>query len=284
MKPTIKRVGILGGNGMLGSDLAAACQSAGLEVFTYDLPDFDIRDCDHVECALQTCDVIVNCAAYTNVDQAEADAELAEAVNARAVGILGQLAAAMGKYVLHVGTDFVFDGTQQRPYAETDAPCPLSTYGRTKLEGERLLARSACDHCIVRVQWTYGRNGHNFITKLLERAGRGGELVMVSDQIGSPTCTVDVARALLFLIRHRVTGLFHYAASGYATRYEVAQFILKEMGLRNVLRPCLTSAFPAAAARPLNSRFNCDKIDAVLDKPRPHWQESMREFLQQLPR
>jgi len=276
-----ERVVVLGGRGMLGTDLTAALREGGYEAAAHDLPEFDIRRVDDLEVALEGADGVVNCAAYTNVDGAEAEPELARAVNADAVGVLGRLAAARGLYVVHVSTDFVFDGALDRAYAETDEARPLSVYGATKLAGERVLAETGCGHAVVRVEWTYGRAGRNFVTKCLERARDCDEMRMVDDQIGSPTWTRDAALALIELLEARRTGLYHYAASGWATRLEVAQFILEQSGLQRRLTACRTADFPAAAQRPLNSRFDCARVDAVLKRPRPCWQDSLRTFLAQ---
>lgn len=278
--PEQKRVAVLGARGMLGTDLVEALRAHHFAPTAYDLPEFDICNQAHLEDALQGVDAVVNCAAFTNVDGAETSRDLASAVNGAAVGQLGQAALQRDLHVIHIGTDFVFDGRLDRPYTESDEPRPLSVYGETKLAGETLLAESGCRHAIVRVQWTYGKAGHHFVSKLLARAETSNELKMVQDQVGSPTWTCDVATALVDLIELGATGLFHYAADGYATRYQVAEFLLSETGLGRNLIPCRTSDFPAAAVRPLNSRFDCRKIDAILRHRRPHWQDSLRRFLQ----
>ncbi len=228
---------------------------------------------------MQNAAAVINCAAYTNVDRAETEPAQARAVNADAVGRLGRIAARHDVHVIHISTDFVFDGTLDRPYAEDDFPQPLSVYGATKLAGEQLLRESGCSWTIVRVQWTYGSGGPNFISKFLDRAASSLELKMVDDQIGAPTWTRDVARDLVELLERRENGLFHYAADGYATRFEVARYILQVCGLERKLISCRTADFPAAARRPLNSRFNCAKIDAMLTRKRLAWKESLREFL-----
>ncbi|MCK5801433.1 MAG: sugar nucleotide-binding protein, partial [Lentisphaeria bacterium] len=195
-------------------------------------------------------------------------------------GVLGHLARERGVHVLHIGTDFVFDGHLDRPYGETDTTSPLSVYGTTKLEGEKRLLDSGCACAVVRVQWTYGRGGANFITKFLDRARASDELAMVDDQIGAPTWTVDVARALIQLLQIHATGLYHYAAAGQATRFEVAQAVLDLLRLDGKrLRPCCTTDFPAAAERPLDSRFDCAKIDALPGIVRPPWRDSLTTFL-----
>ena len=265
---------------MLGTDLCQALRAAGCRVTAPDLPEFDITRADHVELALGGTSAVVNCAAYTNVDGAETKRELAEAVNHVAVGTLGRLAAARGLYVLHISTDFVFDGELERPYRETDLPRPLSVYGASKLAGEQALGAAGGEHAIVRVQWTYGRGGQNFVSKFLARAAVTDDLAMVADQVGAPTWTRDVSMALLEVLERRRQGLFHYAAVGYASRFEVAQAILELGGLTGKrLRPCRTSDFPAAARRPLNSRFDCSAIDAVLAQPRRPWRAALARYL-----
>ena len=275
-------VAILGGRGMLGTDLATACAGRGYDVRVYDLPDFDITKRECCEQAVSEADVIVNCAAYTNVDGAESQGGLAHRVNAEAVGQLGDAVKRKGTWLLHFSTDFVFDGRLDRPYVETDAPTPINEYGRSKLAGERLLEASGCRHCIVRLEWTYGRHGQNFMTKLVDRARAAGPLRVVDDQVGSPTATTEVARAACDLAAGRAEGLFHFAAAGYVSRYGIAKLVLDRLRLDVELAPCRTSDFSAPAARPLNSRFDCRKIEPLLSAPIAPWQEPLERFLREL--
>lgn len=275
-------VTVLGGRGMLGTELAAACRNRGYEVRVHDLPDFDVSDIEHLKRAMDAADAIVNCAAYTNVDGAESQSQLAHRVNAEAVGRLGELARASRKWVLHFSTDFVFDGRLDRPYVETDAPNPISEYGRSKLAGEKLLEASGCSHCTLRLEWTYGANGNNFITKLVRRAAAGGVVSVVDDQVGAPTAVADVARAACQMMEDRVTGLYHFAAAGYASRYDVAAFVFEQLSLQVGLQRCRTADYSSPAARPLNSRFDCGKIAALLDEPIAPWQQSLELYLRQL--
>lgn len=277
-----KPVAILGGRGMLGSDLAVACQQAGFAVKVYDLPEFDVTNSDHIRQAIKGAEAVVNCAAYTNVDGAESETSLAFRVNAEAVGRLGTMAREAGVWVLQIGTDFVFDGRLDRPYHEQDAPHPISAYGRSKLQGERLLQESGCKGCIVRIEWTYGRHGKNFVTKLLERARSGAELKVVDDQIGTPTATTEVAHALCSLLKKRPDGLYHLAGEGYISRFGVADFIVERLSLSNRLVACKTSEFPSPAARPLNSRFDCRKISPYLGGSMSPWQVPLGRFLEQI--
>jgi dTDP-4-dehydrorhamnose reductase len=265
---------------MLGSDLVAACARRGFEARAYDLPELDIVDREQVDRVVRSVDAVINCAAYTNVDGAESHRELAHRVNAEAVGQLGHLAAKAGKWVLHFSTDFVFDGTLDRPYAETDATNPISVYGRSKLEGERLLGESGCSCCVVRLQWTYGRRGNNFVTKIIEQAKTGGRLKVVDDQIGSPTATTEVAEAACKLLNQRAEGLYHFAGAGYASRFEVAGFIVEQLSLDAAVAACSSGDYPSPAQRPLNSRFDCRKIQVLLGEPIKPWQQMMERFLQ----
>ena len=276
------RITVLGGRGMLGSDLVKVCRQQGLDPIVYDLPEFNITDADHLQQAVAGADIIVNCAAYTNVDGAESQAEQAYRVNAEAVGRLGTIARQAGKWVLHISTDFVFDGCGDKPYVETDHPNPINTYGKTKLAGEQLLARSGCEYCIVRVQWTYGSAGNNFVKKLIQRAKSQDTLKVVDDQTGSPTATIEAAGAICELLRKKPGGIYHFASAGYVTRYGMAEFILDKLSMDANLLPCKTSDFPSPAKRPLNSRFDCSKITVLLDEPIERWQAPLELFLRQL--
>ena len=245
------KIAVLGGKGMLGSDVAALCREQGCEVTVLDLPEFDITKASDVEEALVGKDLIVNCAAYTDVEKAESEPEVAYKVNTEAVGRLGVLAKKANIWVLHISTDFVFDGRSERPYAETDEPKALSSYGSTKLAGERLLVASGCRHCIMRLEWTYGLNGSNFVTKLIKRAKSGGPLRVVDDQRGSPTATTEAAKVICKLLSKKPEGLFHFASSGYVSRFDMARFILDTLGMSVDLQSCKSSDYVTAAERPL---------------------------------
>lgn len=279
-----ERVTILGGRGMLGVDIRSVFESAGCDVEVLDLPEFDITNPDHLASAVRSSNVIINCAAFTNVDGAESQADLAHRVNAEAVGHLGRLAKSSDVYVLHISTDFVFDGRKDSPYTETDAPSPLSVYGATKYHGEQLIAASTCRHAIIRVQWTYGAAGNNFVAKMLQLAQSRKQLTVVDDQIGSPTATSEVAGAILHLLSADTypQGLYHFAASGYTSRIEQARLVFDLAGLDIDVLPCKTSDFKTPAQRPLNSRFDCAKIQSLLPEPIRKWQDPLKEFMEQI--
>jgi len=278
------KVAILGGRGMLGTDLTKICGQQGFNVEVFDLPEFDITNSQQLKEALSTTKTVVNCAAYTNVDGAESDADLAYQVNAEAVGRLGALVKEANAWLLHISTDFVFDGKLDRPYVETDIPEPIDEYGKTKLAGERLLVQSGCKNCIVRVEWTYGLAGNNFVTKIIQRAKTDTDkaLKVVDDQIGSPTATTEVAKVICELLRIKPMGLFHFASAGYVSRYGMAKFIFDKLSMDVNLLPCKTSDWKTVADRPLNSRFDCSKIQALLDEPIEPWRGPLERFLRQL--
>ncbi|MBA7479957.1 dTDP-4-dehydrorhamnose reductase [subsurface metagenome] len=276
------RIAILGGRGMLGTDLTKICRQEGFDVKVFDLPEFDITNSQQLKEALSNTKTIVNCAAYTNVDGAESEAELAYRVNAEAVGRLGVLVKEANAWLLHVSTDFIFDGRSDRPYVETDPPNPINEYGKTKLAGEQLLGQSGCHHCIMRIEWTYGAAGNNFVTKLIKREQTDKTLKVVDDQIGSPTATTEVAKVICELLRIKPKGVFHFASAGYVSRYEMAKFIFDNLSIDVTLLPCKTSDYVSAAARPLNSRFDCSKIEALLNEPIEPWQVPLERFLGQL--
>ena len=277
-----KEVVILGGRGMLGTDLTRVCMENGYKAHVFDLPKFNISNRDQLSYAIELAPVIINCAAYTNVEKAESEPELTERINGTALTTLGELARAKDKYVIHISTDFVFDGKLDRPYNETDATNPISVYGRSKLCGEQLLAETGCRNAIVRVEWTYGRAGNNFVSKLIELARKGTPLRVIDDQVGSPTATTVLAGALCELMAKEPEGIFHFAAEGYVSRFEMAKFIFDTLKMDVELSSCKTSDYKTAAARPLNSRFDCSKISALLTEPIENWQPMLKRFLENL--
>jgi dTDP-4-dehydrorhamnose reductase len=274
-----ERIVLLGANGMLGSDICRLCTEDNLDITPFDLPDFDITDKNQLERAIEQADIVINCAAYTNVEKAETESGQAFKVNAEAVGNLARIARKKNIYVIHISTDFVFDGIKEIPYIETDLPNPINIYGKSKLDGETLLIKNHSNFAIIRVQWTYGKNGANFIAKLVSLAKQKDSFKVVDDQLGSPTSTQEAAGAILEFAAKKPQGLFHYAAEGFASRYDVAKFVFEKLKLNTKVLPCKSGEFPTAAKRPLNSRFCCDKIQSLLDKPIAVWQKPLERFL-----
>ena len=274
------KIGITGANGMLGYDLSnLLARKNNYEVHLFDLPKFDITNKNNLEKIVHSSDIIINCAAYTAVDNAETDSNRCYAVNAAATEILGKLAAKFKKYLIHVSTDFVFGDNSSEPLTEMSKTNPLSVYGQSKLEGEQLLSNTTAKSSIIRVQWTYGKHGNNFISKILTLADKFDSLNVVNDQFGSPTHTIDAAKAILCFIKKQPEGLFHFASKDYTSRYETAKLICRTLKIKTEIKPCTSDKFPTPASRPKNSRFDCSKIDAILDFKRPLWQDSLKTFL-----
>ena len=272
-------IAILGGRGMLGTDVGKLCTAKFPAVTVLDLPEFDITNNRQLKEVVGSFNIIINCAAFTDVDGAESEYERAYEINARAVGELGKLAKQTNKYVLHISTDFVFDGASERPYTETDEPNPINEYGRTKLASEEQLIESGCRCCILRVEWTYGRDGENFVTKLLKQATNQTEMKVVNDQIGSPTATTEAAGVICRLIAKKAEGIFHFASAGFVSRFDMAKFIFEKKEIAVKLTGCRSADFPTPAKRPLNSCFDCSKIMVLLDEPIKRWEPVLEDFL-----
>lgn len=224
---------------------------------------------------------VIHPAAYTAVDRAEQEPELARAVNADAARLLAQRAAASGVPMVVVSTDFVFDGESERPYREDDAPNPTSVYGRTKLEGEQL-ARAAHPRgvAVVRTQWLYGPRGSHFPGTMLRLAAERNALTVVHDQVGSPTSTLELAPALWDVLRIGEPELYHAACAGRASWYELACATLELAGVEGVsVTPCSTREFPRPAARPAFSVLDCSKLARLRGRGLAPWREALARYL-----
>lgn len=284
------RVLVTGARGQLGTEVVGVMQAAGLEVFAPGRDSLDFLQPASIDAsvAAQRPDWIVNCAAYTAVDCAQAEADTAFAVNRDAAGRLAAAAAQAGARLLHVSTDFVFDGRQTRPYRETDAAAPLGVYGHSKLAGEQAVAAALPDALILRTAWVYGVHGHNFVKTMLRLAMAGKPLRVVADQTGSPTWAADIAAAILRLIRADARGLFHYAGAGQTTWHGFAQAILDEAAVLDfplvtrTVEPIPTSAYPTAAVRPAWSVLDTGKIEGLLSITIPAWRDSLVNMLKEL--
>lgn len=277
----MKKLAIIG-NGMLGSEVVKAAKASGWQPVVYDYPEFDITDYTQLEELVKESDCIVNCSAYTNVDKAESEPEKCFAVNSDAPGKLGEFAAAEDKYVLHISTDFVFGDLTDQPQDEDSTPEPLSVYGASKLAGELKLLKSGCKCSIIRVEWSYGINGQNFISKIISLAEKHSSLKVVDDQTGAPTSTRDMANTIVAVLEKKLEGTFHFASSGYTTRFEVAKEIIDKLQLDCKLSPCSSDEFPTPAKRPKNSKFDCSKIENALGIKRPEWRDSLIKYLEEI--
>lgn len=239
--------------------------------------------------------VIVNAAAYTSVDKAENEAELAHKINALACDILAREAKQCNAVMVHYSTDYVFDGSGNRPWLETDSPAPLSVYGETKLAGEQAIINSGCQHLIFRTSWVYAARGHNFAKTMLRLGAERDRLTVISDQIGAPTgadLLADITAHAIRAIQQRpeLSGLYHLVAGGETSWHEYACFILdfaRREGVEikvtdNAIEAIPTSAFPLPAQRPLNSRLNTDKLRTSFNLSLPHWQQGVTRMLTEI--
>ncbi len=279
------RVLIAGANGMLGLDVIRAAQRAGHQPLASDLPELDITDAAVVSEALRDAqpDAVLNCAAFTDVDGAQSHPDQAAAVNAAGAGNLARAAADAGVPLLHVSTDYVFDGRppldasgRPRPYLESDPTGPLSVYGRTKLDGERLVLDASDAHTVVRTAWLFGLGGRNFAATMLTLADERERVQVVDDQIGSPTWTGHLAPALIGLLEREVRGLVHLAGAGAVSWNGFAREIFRQAG-----RSCRVEAISSAemsrpAPRPAWSVLETERDDVL---PIPDWRDGLAGYL-----
>jgi dTDP-4-dehydrorhamnose reductase len=277
---------IVGSKGQLGRGLQA-CAPADAEIVAHDYDTLDITDRAAVIALVEAerPALILNAAAYTAVDKAETDADAAHAVNAAAVGLLADAAAVVGARLVHVSTDFVFDGTAGVPYAPDATPNPLGVYGRTKLEGERLAGDAAL---IVRTAWVYAPTGGNFVRTMLRLMAERPEVRVVADQIGTPTYAPGLAAALWTLAGKGVTGIHHYTDAGAASWYDFAVAIQEEALAAGLLDravpviPIATADFPTPAKRPSYSVLDKTSMFAALGGPTPHWRAQLRTMISEI--
>src|SRR3954452_2599827 len=267
------RLLVTGAAGMLGRDVVAAAESAGHDVIALARRDLDIADPAAVRAAVQAArpDALVNCAAWTDVDGAEEHESDATLVNGTGAGNV----AAAAPYVVHVSSDYVFDGSAAEPYAEADPTGPRTAYGRSKLAGEHAVA-AAGDHAIVRSAWLFGVHGRNFVATMLRLAEDRDEVSVVDDQVGCPTFTGHLAPALVEVAERRLTGALHVAGGGACSWCELAQATFEEAGADCRAVPVTTAEFPRPAERPAWSVLRSTRSDAPALPP---WREGLSAYL-----
>ena len=273
------RVLITGAAGMLGRDLIGASVDAGNAVAALPRAELEITDPEAVRSAVHAArpDVVFNCAAYTNVDGCETNVETAFAVNAEGAGNVARVCAEAGAWIVHVSSDYVFDGSKREPYVESDAPGPLSQYGRSKLAGERAVAQAAPNaHTIVRSSWLFGAHGPCFPSTILRLAAERDQLSVVDDQVGCPTFTAHLAGAVLALGAERAVGVVHVAAGGHCSWYEFAEAIVEAAGVACEVKPAGTDDLDRPAPRPAYSVLRSERPGL----PRlPDWRDGLAGFM-----
>jgi len=287
---------LIGNKGMLGRDLQSRLQNAGFATKGLDIDELDITQPEAILPLLEPygADLAINCAAYTAVDKAEAESELAFAVNSDGPANLSDACKKLEVPLIHISTDYVFDGNAKRPYREDDPVDPLGVYGQSKWAGEEAVRSRLKEHLIVRTSWLYGVHGNNFVKTILKLAREKEELKVVADQEGCPTWTGDLSDALLALV-YRINkdrtgikwGTYHFCGSGTASWYDFARAIVDEASKRESLRalrltPIATADYPTPAKRPKWSVLDCTKMERTFGIRRRHWKEGLRLMLEEL--
>lgn len=275
---------ITGCNGQLGSELRAIEKEyAQYRFFNTSHQELDVKD--HVAVAAYVeeheIDGIINCSAYTAVDKAESDIDNCKAINTEAPANLAMAIEKRGGWLIHVSTDYVFDGTKHTPYNETDATCPNSVYGSTKLAGEES-AMKLCQHTmVVRTSWLYSAFGNNFVKTMIRLGHTKDELGVIFDQIGTPTYASDLARAIMAAVEHGVVaGIYHYSGEGVASWYDFTKAIHRLAGITDCqVNPIHTSEYPTPAKRPAYSVLDKTKIKQTYGIRIPHWEDSLAKCI-----
>lgn len=286
----MKTILVTGANGQLGNSIRLKANQHPQYNFLFtDVDTLDITDAAAVKAMVKDNQVnyILNCAAYTAVDKAEDNEDLCRRLNCDAVHVLGEAAREANAKIIHVSTDYVFSGTNYRPYKETDDTRPVSAYGRTKLAGEEALVKVCPDAVIIRTAWLYSEFGNNFVKTVLRLGKERDQLGFVFDQAGTPTYAGDLAEAILTVITADekgtfVPGIYHYSNEGVCSWYDFTVKVLQIAGIECNVRPIETKDYPTRAVRPPYSVLNKGKIKETYGITIPHWEESLRICLKQL--
>ena len=284
------RLLVTGATGQLGFEVARSFVRSGHEVMAPTRQELDLIDPSGVATFAREhkTDWVINCAAYTQVDQAESESGRAYIINRDSAGQLAGAVAEYGGRMLHVSTDFIFDGTQKQPYREADTPNPLGVYGQSKLEGEQAVLAALPTATVLRTAWVYGAHGNNFVKTMLRVAAEGKPLRVVDDQVGSPTWTADIVKAITALVNKNAAGVFHYTNAGETSWCGFAAAILEDaarIGFEiktDTVTPIPTAEYPLPATRPAYSVLDTEKIQTCLSLPIPQWRDSLKNMLKEL--
>ncbi|MDT8271827.1 MAG: dTDP-4-dehydrorhamnose reductase [Desulfomonilia bacterium] len=280
------RILVTGAQGMLGHEVVRVFEKAGHDVIAADImPEgtyLDITEPAAIRKALisERPDWLINCAAYTNVDACEDHEDQAFSLNAQGPEYLAQACSRFGVSLLHVSTDYVFDGTKNDPYSEHDLPHPINAYGRSKLAGEYAIRTGTREYIIVRPQWLFGIHGHNFVATIIEIARNHEKIHVVNDQWGSPTYANDLAKAMMILVELDARGTYHLCNRGRATWYDLAKKAVEFAELDTEVVPVSSQEFPRPAKRPANSILSTKKFTEITGKLMPLWQISLEKYVQ----
>ncbi len=277
---------VTGSSGQLGKTLQDLAPLFGQFTFQFtDKEDLDVTSPENIKSYLKNnpYDCLINCAGYTSVDGAEDDATVASLLNARAAGFLAEATAKKGALMIHISTDYVFDGKKSKPYTEGDSANPRSTYGKTKLDGEIEVIFNAKRAIIIRTSWLYSKYGQNFVKTIREKARSENELKVVIDQVGTPTCAEDLATAILQMIPgipNRIRGeIYNFSNEGVASWYDVAKAIIEMEQIKCKVNPVLTKDIGSRAERPHYSVLDKSRIKKEFGLQIPYWRDSLKRCL-----
>lgn len=283
------RILVTGSDGQLGQCIRDAAADSVDEYIFNDVDDLDITNQEAVELSLKVnCfDVVINCAAFTDVERAERQEGIARTVNADAAGYLAKAAEDNNVTLIHISTDYVFDGKGNSPISETATPSPVNAYGRTKLQGEKLIAESGCNAIIIRTSWLYSEYGHNFVKTMFGLSEHKKSLSVVADQIGSPTYARDLAEAIVKMITDRSyrgkNGVYNYSNQGVCSWYDIAKMTATIAGhVECDIQPCMTKDYPSEALRPEFSLLDKTKFKHTFGENIPYWIDSLKTCVKRI--
>ena len=278
------KVLVTGVKGQLGYDVVKECEKRNIEAIGVDVEEMDITDASKVEEVIKSSnvDAVIHCAAWTAVDKAEDEVELCTKVNVEGTRNIAKVCKEFSIKMMYISTDYVFDGQGEQLWNEYDQRNPLNVYGKTKCEGEMAVEELVEKRFIVRIAWVFGVNGNNFIKTMLRLGKERGAVSVVSDQIGSPTYTYDLARLLVDMIETDKYGIYHATNEGLCSWYEFACEIFKQANLEVEVTPVNSSQFPTKAKRPFNSRMSKTELDKNGFKRLPTWQDALSRYLKEI--
>ena len=278
---------VTGAAGQLGRAMAKVAQGSNNKYYFCNAQELDITDSAAVESFVQAqdVDVIVNCASYTAVDKAEDEQEIADLVNHKAVAAMAAIAKKHGAVLIHISTDYVFDGKACQAYVDDAPTSPLNVYGRTKADAEHAVAESGCRFIILRTSWLYGVEGSNFVKRIIEKSAETPVLKVINDQIGTPTFVEDLAGLISQIIEENMldrTGIYNYSNEGVCSWYDFAHEICAQVGHLCDVLPCHTDEYPRKAARPHFSVLDKSKVKKTFGIEIPHWKDSLSLCIREL--
>ncbi|MGD0232794.1 MAG: dTDP-4-dehydrorhamnose reductase [Syntrophorhabdales bacterium] len=275
---------IAGQRGQLAREFARRLRTPEFEVEAPHEENFDITNGDAVMAFIGRIrpDVVLNCAAYNLVDDAERDPATAFRVNAEGVRHLAVACEETGSFLVHYSTDYVFNGQKGAPYTEEEEPDPINVYGKSKRAGETLLEETSCRFLLLRLSWVFGEGEQNFLYKMLQVAGKNRELRVVDDQVSIPTSTEEIVRLTLLAMDKGLSGIYHMTASGFASRYEVVRYLFERLGMTNGVIPVASDYFPSPAERPRFSALSNAKLSQEMGITIPGWKNGVDWYAKQI--